>query len=479
MYDAILRAFNRLPIRPNEFMTWINGDDILLQGTLDIISQIQYSLPTISWVGSHTHNIFEDGRINVTRPNPTPTAVIAAGLCDGHKHHWTHLQQEGTFFRKSLWDKCSHVLKDFKLAGDWALWRKFAETEEYYQCSKPLGAFRIRAGQLSSTNRTEYETEVDNVIPMETRDLEFETFYSLRRQLHANVIEIDNRNKVVAISKITDKVRDTFYQRHRRSQRSMGAAFKEETVLKDSIVNKASILEHPDHFTYARKSHWEYFHGLDVELFGEPLDPTQVDLKRYQDLLAFLFIKQNIRKGSRLLEIGGGNSRILKKLSADYECWNVDKLEGVGNGPVSADIHGVTLVRDYIGNFNSQLPNDYFDFVFSVSVLEHVPKGNPGLFDNIVKDINRVAKDGAFSLQLFDIVFKGQSTRVFHDLIRYIFANVQTLNKLVEPEEANASQDLYFLSEDVYENVWFKYTKQSYKQFGRPTSINILWKKSG
>ncbi|MBK8551291.1 MAG: hypothetical protein IPL53_09635 [Ignavibacteria bacterium] len=40
-------------------------------------------------------------------------------------------------------------------------------------------------------------------------------------------------------------------------------------------------------------------------------------------------------KRFKILEIGGGDSRILKHFSKDFECWNLDKMEGLGNGPVA------------------------------------------------------------------------------------------------------------------------------------------------
>lgn len=231
-----------------------------------------------------------------------------------------------------------------------------------------------------------------------------------------------------------------------------------------------------DYFTIALKSHWEFFKGYDVELFGEVVDPATVDLKRYQDLLVYAFIKENIPQNSRIIEVGGGNSRILSYLSDSYECWNIDKLDGVGNGPRSVKINNVKLVKDYLGNFNSEIPDNYFDFAFSVSVLEHVPQDNISLFDNIVSDINRVLKTGAYSLHLFDIVYKDGKPRVFNKFIPFIFDKVKTTNKFIDPVEAYKNLDIYFLTQEAYEKIWYKYTKRTYEDFGKPTSYNILWR---
>jgi ubiquinone/menaquinone biosynthesis C-methylase UbiE len=124
------------------------------------------------------------------------------------------------------------------------------------------------------------------------------------------------------------------------------------------------------------------------------------DLKVYQDLLTFSFIKQNYDRPIKMLDVGGGTSRILEHFKKEHECWNIDKLEGVGNGPLGQDVQTeeIKFVFDYMGNFNKELPDNYFDLVFSISTLEHVPLNDTEAYGNILKDINRVLKPGSYSL---------------------------------------------------------------------------------
>ncbi|GAI29988.1 unnamed protein product, partial [marine sediment metagenome] len=148
--------------------------------------------------------------------------------------------------------------------------------------------------------------------------------------------------------------------------------------MRESLSEKRPDADDFDDFTYSKKSHFALFKGYDVELYGKSIDPDACDLKAYQDLLVFSFIKENIPRGSRILDIGGGKSRILNYFKNNYECWNLDKLEGLGNGPVAVGSEGCRLVKDYIGCFNKELPDNYFDFVFSISALEHVPEDDEG-----------------------------------------------------------------------------------------------------
>jgi hypothetical protein len=63
------------------------------------------------------------------------------------KGYW--LQQESTFWRRSLWEKAGSSIPNFDLAGDFALWCKFYEFADLYGVSYPLGGFRMIEGQRS------------------------------------------------------------------------------------------------------------------------------------------------------------------------------------------------------------------------------------------------------------------------------------------------------------------------------------------
>ncbi|MBN1224347.1 MAG: methyltransferase domain-containing protein [Candidatus Aminicenantes bacterium] len=243
----------------------------------------------------------------------------------------------------------------------------------------------------------------------------------------------------------------------------------------------AYIFMRPDDFsdfTYSKKSHFELFdrNDYDLELFKAKFDPSRHPVKRYQDLLVFSFIKQVIPPGSRILDIGGGNSRILRYFKDGYEGWNIDKLEGCGHGPLKIDTSAFRFVQDYIGNFNTDLPDDYFEFVFSISALEHVPQDDPALFQRILEDINRVIKPGGFSLHCFDIVIR--ENKVWsNDLLTTIFRKTKTLNAFIPFEHILNDPDIFVLSRKVYNKNWLPRTHKTYEEFGKPLSYNVLWKK--
>ena len=229
-------------------------------------------------------------------------------------------------------------------------------------------------------------------------------------------------------------------------------------------------------FTFSRRSHWKLFDGYDKELFGKIVDKDECTLKEYQDLLVFAFIKEHVPPGSRILDIGGGHSRILEYFANTHDCWNIDKLEGLGNGPKRIGDVPFNLVQDYMGNFNPKLPDGTFDFVFSISALEHTAEDREN-FDSIIKDIDRVLKPGGYSLHLFDVLFKRNGKMWTNSFVHRIFSTVETINKFVEPESVNEDKDLYCMSESAYNKSWLHTTGRKYSEFGRPVSLNILWHK--
>lgn len=229
-------------------------------------------------------------------------------------------------------------------------------------------------------------------------------------------------------------------------------------------------------FTFSRQSHWSLFDGFDVELYGKKVNKDECNLKEYQDLFVFLFIKAHVSIGSSILDIGGGHSRILSYFSKTHTCCNIDKFEGLGDGPTLLQDVAYKTVFDYMGNFSDELDDNSFDLVFSISALEHTPEDSDK-FDDIIEDINRVLKPGGYSLHLFDILFRNNDQIWANGLVDRIMATVSTINKNIRYDQVKDDPDLYCMSEFAYNRDWLSTTQQRYSDFGKPASLNILWRK--
>lgn len=231
-------------------------------------------------------------------------------------------------------------------------------------------------------------------------------------------------------------------------------------------------------FAVSRRAHWKRLLPLAQALYGRAVDPDFCDLKPYQDLVALAFIRDCAPPGARLLEIGGGNSRVLAHLSRDYECWNIDKFEGVGNGPLEAEEAGYRIVRGYIGERSPELVDGYFDLVFSISTLEHVPDADTDRLDAVLDDMDRVLKPGGLSLHSLDILLKPGGVWTCRILPR-IHETRAVLHPWIPLDELAGDPDIYHMTRAAYAAGWQAITGQPYEDFGKPASAGVLWRKPG
>lgn len=106
-----------------------------------------------------------------------------------------------------------------------------------------------------------------------------------------------------------------------------------------------------------------------------------IRLKTWQDLSIIYYFKDI--KNKTILEVGGGFSRVFKNLNRSNKLYNLDKFDGLGNGPKSFQKvlfkllnPRVNLLNYYLGS--QEIPKKYigyFDFIYSISVIEHIKIG--------------------------------------------------------------------------------------------------------
>ncbi len=155
-------------------------------------------------------------------------------------------------------------------------------------------------------------------------------------------------------------------------------------------------------FDYIRKQ--DYF--LWIEQFSSIrsayASASVNNLKDIQD--HYVLNRLQSERGARILEVGGADCRVMRTFAEGNECWNAEKFDGRGAGPKKViETPGVRNVLAYLGDFSSDLPADYFDIVFSVSVVEHI---ETDLLESFFRDIARVLKPGG---------------RTFHAIDAYVF----------------------------------------------------------
>ncbi|MDZ4847950.1 MAG: class I SAM-dependent methyltransferase [Pirellulaceae bacterium] len=121
----------------------------------------------------------------------------------------------------------------------------------------------------------------------------------------------------------------------------------------------------------------------------------------------------NFKSGERIVEVGGAYSLLPEYLSEQYgtESWIIDDFGGYSNetdlwqrwgNPDDwiAQHPAIRYIKKPVGMFDPELPSDYFDCVFSVSTLEHIPIN---LWTAIFQDMLRITKPGGRQFHCIDI----------------------------------------------------------------------------
>lgn len=172
MYDAIQKVFDEYDCYDdNVWFSWINSDDTLDIESIHYLSEIDDKLTAdVKWVTGKASVVSLDGTKNITSIKLN-SCVIHSGLCDGK--HWNYVQQEGTFFRKELWDffRQKNDLSRFKYASDWFLWFELAKKYEIFQIDKVMGNFHKTPGQISELHAKEYFDETAEIVSPPNRKL--------------------------------------------------------------------------------------------------------------------------------------------------------------------------------------------------------------------------------------------------------------------------------------------------------------------
>ncbi|TVP83802.1 glycosyltransferase [Thioalkalivibrio sp.] len=148
-YDAICKGFHRAT---GEILFWLNADDMLLPGALRIVGEVFAQNPGIEWLSSLAPGHFDAAGYysgHGAIPGFSHAAFLDGYFLPGIANRGQWIQQESTFFRKSLWDKVARPFDGVRLAGDFALWCDFQRHAELVGLTYPVSGFRHIAGQRS------------------------------------------------------------------------------------------------------------------------------------------------------------------------------------------------------------------------------------------------------------------------------------------------------------------------------------------
>lgn len=202
MYDAIQKGFARAT---GDVMGWINSDDMHHGKSLFTLAKLFGDLPKVEWLTGCRSVWDEADRCVATEP--------ARAWSEQHfllgDYKW--IQQESTFWRRSLWDRTGGTLKTgLKYAGDYELWLRFFGEAELYSTDALLAGFRVRrSAQASLENLGAYEVEVEQCLA-EAKSLAGDKILTSKKiEMRKRMIE---KLKFVGKSRLYQKLVEPLYQ---------------------------------------------------------------------------------------------------------------------------------------------------------------------------------------------------------------------------------------------------------------------------
>jgi glycosyltransferase involved in cell wall biosynthesis len=166
-YDAVNKGFAR---STGDIMAWLNSDDLYRPTALATVAEIFSQFPEVQWITANlatTCDVHgELDALHVHRAFERESFYRGANL---NNARWTYgrgfVQQESTFWRRSLWELAGACLDtSYRYAADFELWARFFRHAHLFGVDAMLGTFRQQPQQRSAVHRDEYLREAERAL---------------------------------------------------------------------------------------------------------------------------------------------------------------------------------------------------------------------------------------------------------------------------------------------------------------------------
>jgi glycosyltransferase involved in cell wall biosynthesis len=165
LYDALFKGFDAIKsdgLRDDDICLSLNADDLLAPWAFVTMRQA-FDLYHADWVTAQPGQWDAGGRLVLVRPSAWyPRWCLRKGWFNSRCLGW--VQQESTFFTARLLQRLSPdtiaTIRSARMAGDYLLWRAFAEFAPLHVAPTFIGGFRLHDTNLSIGGADRYMQEV-------------------------------------------------------------------------------------------------------------------------------------------------------------------------------------------------------------------------------------------------------------------------------------------------------------------------------
>jgi glycosyltransferase involved in cell wall biosynthesis len=160
-YEAISKGFSRTS---GEIMGWINSTDMLQVGGLAVVGSVFATLRSIDWITGWPTYFTDEGYPMVVKRIPRwSRGRFLAGAN-------RFIQQESTYWRRSLWDRAGGQLNTkYRAEGDFDLWVRFFRHAKLHTVEAIVAGYRCHPNSLSQGNLETYTSVCDEIADSELR----------------------------------------------------------------------------------------------------------------------------------------------------------------------------------------------------------------------------------------------------------------------------------------------------------------------
>jgi glycosyltransferase involved in cell wall biosynthesis len=163
MYDAINKGFAH---SSGELMGWISATDMLHTGSLFVVGSVFTKFPQVEWITGRPTGFSDDGMgVEILKLRRWSRMPFLAGAN-------RYIQQESTFWRRSLWERAGSRVDDSRRNGsDFELWVRFFRHARLYSVDALIGGFRSHPDSLGLQNLAECHRVHEEIVEKEVAAL--------------------------------------------------------------------------------------------------------------------------------------------------------------------------------------------------------------------------------------------------------------------------------------------------------------------
>jgi glycosyltransferase involved in cell wall biosynthesis len=182
VYDALNNGFAH---STGDIMGWLNASDLLHTNGLFVVGSVFASLRAVEWLTGRP-----------TRFNPNGMTVDIRNLPSWSRYRFLagankYIQQESTFWRRSLWEKAGGELNAaYRDVGDFDLWVRFFRHARLYSVDALIGGYRFHPDAISTMDMERYNERCDKIIERELKSIPRATAVKVFRRVSSSVKDI-------------------------------------------------------------------------------------------------------------------------------------------------------------------------------------------------------------------------------------------------------------------------------------------------